>query len=186
MQKGGDLVNFRTFIIVVLVVLILGVTNLNLQMRYSHNIGVKEYEVLDLSQCNIPENLAETVNKQELKIKIQKLFNEPHSYKEIESEQLGETFTNAFLRKVAIKKDLDNEWYVITYTHELCHIKYWTQNDTYVSYKTFVILYESGDYIFKNVAERDAYRVLSGYWKGTDYDAGYYIQNYLRERNIIL
>jgi len=67
-----------------------------------------------------------------------------------------------------------------TLTHELCHIKYYTNNETYTEYMTFVELYESDNIYLKNAAEWMIYEhlALQGH-VNTAYDISYYIAEYL-------
>ena len=67
-----------------------------------------------------------------------------------------------------------------TLSHELCHIKYYSANETYVEYMTFRELYESDDEYLHLVGEymitlHCEYRAD----KGTKYDVGWYILKYL-------
>ena len=69
------------------------------------------------------------------------------------------------------------------YAHELAHIKYQTLNDSYATYQAIITLYESNDEIFKHIAIDYANDVLTGGYKGTDYDCGYYLLEYFKETN---
>ena len=69
-----------------------------------------------------------------------------------------------------------------TLAHELCHIKYYSANETYVEFMAFKELYESGDEILVDCAK---YMIImhceNRVNKGTRYDVGYYILKYLEE-----
>lgn len=70
-----------------------------------------------------------------------------------------------------------------TLSHELCHIKYYSANETYVEFMAFKELYESGDEYLHFVGEymialHCEYRALAK----TEYDIGYYILKYLEEK----
>lgn len=136
----------------------------------------KEYEYTQLynPQVNI------TLDKSSARKLISKLVKTPHTYKEKQIDGYGRSII--LYRKVEINTNLDIEDYVITYTHELMHIKYCTENETWVSYKTFKTLYESENAELKYIALNYANKVLSGYWQGTEYDCGYYILKYLNNK----
>lgn len=121
--------------------------------------------------------IEETLTKESAKKLIKKLYNTPHIYKEKSFDGFGRSII--LYRKVEINKDLKLNDYIITYAHELTHIKYCTENETWASYKTFKTLYESGNAELRYIALNYANEVLSGCWQGTDYDCGYYILKYL-------
>ena len=172
----------KTIVIAVLVALIVAVSSLNCRIHFSHRWKVKPYQVEHYSK---PQNYAEFIDRSDLKLWVKNLVDTPHIYHEKANlPQLART--SILFRSITIRKGLDNETFALTYAHELVHIKYLCQNETYTSYKTFVILYESKNVTLRNVAERYAIDVLAGGWKGTAYDIGYYIQNYLNKRNIKL
>ena len=75
---------------------------------------------------------------------------------------------------------IDTVW---TLAHELCHIKYYSANETYVEYMTFKELYESDDEYLHLVGEcmitlHCEFRCN----RETQYDVGYYILKYLEEK----
>ena len=81
---------------------------------------------------------------------------------------------------VILDDELNSTQTIQTLAHELCHIKYFTNNETYTEYMTFVELYESDNIYLKNAAEWMIYEhlVLQVHY-GTDYDISYYIAEYL-------
>lgn len=119
------------------------------------------------------------LTKADVKELIASIYNTPHFYKEKDLNQMGRSII--LFRKVEIDKDLSVYDYTITYTHELTHIKYCTENETWVSYQTFKTLYESGNAELRYIALNYANKVLNGYWQGTEYDCGYYILKYLNK-----
>lgn len=164
----------KIIIIIILIVLnvyfwgILGYSKLSYM-----NYKPKEYEYTQLynPQVNI------TLDKSSAKKLINKLVKTPHFYKEKQIDDYGRSVI--LYRKVEINTNLPIEDYVITYTHELTHLKYCTENETWVSYTTFKTLYESGNDELRYIALNYANEVLRGCWQGTDYDCGYYILKYL-------
>ncbi|MBR7090875.1 MAG: ImmA/IrrE family metallo-endopeptidase [Clostridia bacterium] len=81
---------------------------------------------------------------------------------------------------VLLDNNLNSTQTIQTLAHELCHIKYYTNNETYTEYMTFVELYESDNEYLKNAAEWMIYEhlVLHANY-GTAYDISYYIAEYL-------
>ena len=81
---------------------------------------------------------------------------------------------------VMLDKDLNGTQTIQTLAHELCHIKHFTNNETYTEYMTFIELYESDNIYLKNAAEWMIYEhlVLQAHY-GTAYDISYYIAEYL-------
>lgn len=140
------------------------------------NYKPKPYEYTQLynPQVNI------TLDKSSAKKIINKLVKTPHIYKEKSFDGYGRSII--LFRKVEINTNLSIEDYIVTYTHELTHIKYCTENETWVSYKTFKTLYESGNAELRYIALNYANEVLRGEWKGTGYDCGYYILKYLTNK----
>ena len=169
---------WKTVVIITLLVLIVLNCTLIFRIKFSHNWKPKSYERIELEQ---PTDIAKNVRKSDLKRLVDKLVNIPHLYTEKGKRMQNWGYSQIMFRRVVINSDLEGEDYVITYTHELMHLKYWCENETYTSFKTFVTLYKSGNVILRNVAERYAYDVVTnGSFIGTEYDCGYYIMEYLK------
>lgn len=169
---------WKTIVIIVLSVLLVISTSLISWIKLSHNWKPKPYERIELEQ---PADIAKNVRKSDVKHLVDKLVNTPHFYTEKGKRMQNWGYSQIMFRRVVINSYLEGEDYVITYTHELVHLKYWCENETYTSFKTFVALYESGNEILRNVAERYAYSVITlGEFDGTEYDCGYYILEYLK------
>lgn len=145
-----------------------------------NDLEVKSYEPVQLQfkQMNY------TITKTEAKELVANLFNTEHIY--IETNDIDENDaanSNIARREVRIRPDLDLVEYVISYTHELVHIKYELYDETNTAYKTFVKLYESGHEELKNISLVYAQSIMEGCYKETEYDCGYYILQYLTEVN---
>jgi len=147
---------------------------------YNNNLEVMDYQAVTLDVkmrgCKLTQN--------EAKLAIEELFNIEHTY--IETTELSDKVfadSNIVRKEVRIKPDLLIEEYVISYTHELVHIKYESYDETFTAFKTFVELYESGNEELMNVSYIYAQSVMDGCYVGTDYDCGYYIVEYLKEIN---
>lgn len=145
-----------------------------------NDLEVKAYEPVQLQY----QQMNYTITKAEAKQLISDLFNVEHEY--METNDIAETeFANSNIarKEVKIRPDLDLVEYVISYTHELVHIKYELYDETNTAYKTFVELYESGNEELQNISLVYAQSVFDGCYKGTEYDCGYYILQYLTETN---
>lgn len=170
----------KTVIIVILVIANLIAWGMAIYPRFSHKLEVRYYEETQLEVVEVEQ----TLSHKQAKAKIRKLMKTPHLYFEIDIKEEGlNGRAIMMLRTVQIDKGLSIHDYIITYTHELIHLKKLTGNETYCSYMTFVHLYESGDAELRYHALIYANDVLGGEFKGTDYDCGYYILEYLEVAN---
>ena len=145
-----------------------------------NDLEVKAYESVQLKF----RYMNYTITKEEAKQLVSDMFNIDHKY--IETNNIPETdFANSNIarKEVKIRPDLDLVEYVITYTHELVHIKYELYDETNTAYKTFIELYESGHNELHNISLVYAQSVLDGCYKGTEYDCGYYILEFLVDIN---
>ncbi len=145
-----------------------------------NDLEVKSYESVQLKFK--PMNY--TISKAEAKQLLSNLFAIQHTY--IETNDIAETdFANSNIvrKEIKIRPNLDLVEYVISYTHELVHIKYELYDETNTAYKTFVELYESGHEELQNISLVYAQSVLDGCYKGTEYDCGYYILEFLVDVN---
>ena len=125
-----------------------------------------------------------TINKEQAKQMIAGLFNVKHSYTETNDLPETDSANSVIARKeVNIRPDLPLIEYIVSYTHELVHIKYEYYDETITAYQTFVDLYESGNEELKNISLVYAQSIMDGCYKGSEYDCGYYILQYLTETN---
>ena len=125
-----------------------------------------------------------SINKEQAKQILMNLFKVEHSY--TETNDLPETDSaNSVIgqKSVKIRPDLPLIEYTVSYAHELVHIKYEYYDETSTAYRTFVDLYESGHDEIKNISLVYAQAIMDGCYKGTEYDCGYYILQYLVEVN---
>ncbi len=82
---------------------------------------------------------------------------------------------------VVISDKINGYDYITTLAHELCHIKYFTANETYTEYMAFVELYESESIILQSVAKQMIFEHCTlRLYAGTEYDIASYICKYLR------
>lgn len=180
MQKKISRIKTAIIVLLVLANILVWLTIAHINFRYV-NFEVRSCPVVELKA---PETIYTYMDKERIKEKIRELMDTPHLYFEKDFKEENKIGDSSPLRRVVrIDRDVDLYDYIVGYTHELCHIKYMTKNDTFVSYKTFVHLYESNDVDFMLCSIVYANSVLCGDFKGTDYDCGYYILEYLEQHN---
>lgn len=165
----------KTIIIIVLSVLLFLTISQTCYIRFSNKLEVRSYEYTTLQITSVEITLTKSTAKQLIK----DLYNTPHIYIEGTFKDGRTGNSMPLLRYVKMDKNATIHDYIIGYAHELTHIKYQVGNETYVSYMTFVNLYESGNAELKYHAMIYANEVVSGDYAGTDYDCGYYILEYL-------
>lgn len=111
---------------------------------------------------------------------VSKEFNTYHtltiSSKGWDENEFGKCIV--LFRKVILRNYQQYLTDVKAYSHELAHIKYQTNNDTFVTYKAITTLYESENQFLNFVAIEYANDVLSGGYQNTDYDCSYYLYKY--------
>lgn len=169
----------NTLIIMLLLALVL--TSFQVwHIQFSNSLNIKPYTTQIIAIQDKPQL---TLTKQTARTTIAKLFNTPHIYFEKDLPPQDNGISIIMWRVVQIDKDLDVHTYIITYAHELCHVRYQVGNETYTAYMTFVRLYESGNTELRYHALVYAQDVIAGGYSGTAYDCGYYILEYLKGAN---
>ena len=153
--------------------------------RFYYVFAYNDLEVIAYKPVNLRFNpINYSFNKEQVKQIIANLFNVEHTY--IETNDLPETDSaNSVIgrKEVRIRPDLPLIEFTVSYAHELVHIKYELYDETNTAYRTFVDLYESGNDELKNISLVYAQSIMDGCYKGTEYDCGYYILQYLTETN---
>lgn len=153
--------------------------------RFYYVFAYNDLEVIAYKPVNLRFNpINYSFNKEQVKQIIANLFNVEHTY--IETNDLPETDSaNSVIgrKEVKIRPDLPLIEFTVSYAHELVHIKYELYDETNTAYRTFVDLYESGNDELKNISLVYAQSIMDGCYKGTEYDCGYYILQYLTETN---
>lgn len=91
---------------------------------------------------------------------------------------------DVIFHRVKLKNEMSPMYVGMTLAHELCHIKYYCANETWVEFMAFKELYESNDTVLKMCGDamitlHCEYRA----YKGTAYDIGWYILDYLEKEN---
>ena len=149
-------------------------------IQFSNSLNIKPYTTQIIEIQDKPQLI---LTKQTARTTIANLFNTPHIYFEKDLPPQDNGISIIMWRVVQIDKDLDVHTYIITYAHELCHVRYQVGNETYTAYMTFVRLYESNNAELQYHALVYAQDVISGDYSGTEYDCGYYILEYLKGVN---
>lgn len=149
-------------------------------IRFSNSLEIKPYTTQYITIQNKPQL---TLTKESACTTIAELLDTPHIYleKDLQAQENGRS--RILWRVIEINKNIDIHTYIITYTHELCHVRYQVSNETYTAYMTFVRLYESGNAELRYHALVYAQDVIGGGYNGTAYDCGYYILEYLKGAN---
>lgn len=162
---------------IILLSMALGLTCFMLwHIHFSHALELKAYS---LTRLEIPQ-VEQTLTKESAKQTLKKLYDTPHIYIEKDLPQGDMGRSMAFFRVVEIDTDLDLHDYIIAYAHELCHVKFQVNNETYTAYQTFVTLYESGNAELQYHAMVYADQIVSGNALSAIYDCGFYILEYLK------
>lgn len=146
-------------------------------IQFSNSLEIKPYTTQIIAIQDRPQL---TLSKQTARTTIANLFNTPHIYREKDLPPQENGRSKIMWRIVEIDKNLDVHTYIVTYAHELCHVRYQVGNETYTAYMTFVRLYESGNTELRYHALVYAQDVIAGGYSGTAYDCGYYILEYLK------
>ena len=166
-------------IIILLIAIVLLTAYQAWHIRYNNILEVKPYEKTRLVVTPTPQ----TLTKETAKELVSDLYNTPHIYFEKDLKDGISGLAIPYLRLVFVDENLISlHYFITTYAHELTHVKYQVVNETFTAYKTFTTLYESGNAELKYHAMVYANDVLRGAYRRGEYDCGYYILEYLKER----
>lgn len=131
-------------------------------------------------------NITNPLEKWEYKALITAYIDTPHIYMETEFKEVTTTGeAHPLIRLVLVDKRIDNVTYAYTLAHELVHVKYQTGNETWVTFKAFTLLFESGCKPLQEVALQFAEEQLNGEIFSNEYDCSYYIFEYLLSHGIV-
>ena len=175
-MKRNKKLKAQYIIIAILVVILLIVTALNIYLTLAHNWQPKPYEVGRIIDAPPPY---EEPTKAEAKQMVKEVYDTPHILKEKDMENDGDV--NYFLRTVYVRKGVPVGDFILFYAHELTHLKYWCENETFVMYKTITTLYESNNHVLKCVSLYAIKNILDGNVQNKEYDCGYYLLKYFGE-----
>lgn len=122
-----------------------------------------EYKPSTITQESVYFNLkTDYGGRAEIKAEVDGLFgNPPYTYAESDIEAWGLTYIQQ--RHIVIDEALSLAEYTFTLAHELVHLTEST-NERWANYRAFVMLYESGDEYFRNVAKFGAWLELAGFY----------------------
>lgn len=139
-------------------IIILSIVSLGMLIypNFSHNMPYKDTSVvLDISY----EQVEYKMSTSQIRERIENLTGvNVYWYKENNlNGKVGKS--NLFLRQVVMDNEARQNEYIADFCHELLHIKYFTTNERFVTYKTFVTLYESE---FRQVAINMACEMQNG------------------------
>ena len=157
-------------VLIVILSLLLILETYNIVCKFTRKMDYRAYDYYQMPNAKVECKY----DAKELKSKIDKLFNQKYIY----IGTLGNSKTFIPLRIVFVNENVYLREYAKQLAHELCHLKYQTRNEMFVTYKTIVELYESGDEFLKYVAVDYANEVWAGKFHNTDYDCGAYLIDY--------
>lgn len=114
--------------------------------------------------------------KSDIKTEVDLLFgNPPYTYAEKNINEWGLTYMPQ--RHIVIDSELSLAEYTFTLAHELVHLTEST-NERWANYKAFVVLYESENEYFQNVAVFGAWLDLAGFY-AKEYQFVGHVEQYL-------
>lgn len=115
-------------------------------------------------------------DKAEIKAEVDTLFgNPPYTYAESDISDWGLTYMPQ--RHIVIDSELSLAEYTFTLAHELVHLTE-SHNERWANYKAFVVLYESENEYFQNVAVFGAWLDLAGFYS-KEYQFVGHVEQYL-------
>lgn len=120
------------------------------QLNYRYNLPYKESGIFYI-EYNIEEPIGLT--KESLTDEINLLFDNPNY--ELYFEALPFNIygkTDIFNKRVTIRTNISNIYYVFCLSHELVHLTYFTLSERFCNLTAFNILYNSNNEYFVNIA----------------------------------
>lgn len=139
--------------------------------RFVKHVAQVEYEDIDYGY-----------SKKQIRNKLEKLTGVKfYFYIEKSLREKDYAGSNALYRFVVVDKNLTTNEYVEYMCHELIHLKYNTVNDRFVTYHTFVTLFNSE---FIQIALNMVYKMQYGEYL-YEYNCYAQIYDYLKEVNFI-
>lgn len=119
------------------------------------------------------------ISKIDAKLILDLIYDIDYTY--TEQDDLGEDITGRAMSNpnhIFIRKDLDLETYIVVLSHELTHLKYQTNNETFTEYTSLITLYETNIKMFQSAALNKARFIVGGNCDKKELDCGYYLLNY--------
>lgn len=99
------------------------------------------------------------ISNNQIRERIERLVGVKVYWYSEESQRDNAGASNLYFRHVIMDNTISQSDYIETFCHELLHFKYFTTNERFVNYKTFITLYESE---FKQVAINMAWEMQNG------------------------
>ena len=172
--------NIMIFILIILLILVPNILIINF-WRTEKPIQTQKLENFKPTVMSLDITQEEAINI------VNKHFNYPYILikTDLDSSTSGKAIP--VLNIIFLEKDLSGWETLSTLTHEICHLKYYTVNETYTEYMTFVELFESKNKFMNLRANYMIHRhcVFKKY-VDINYDCSYYILEYLKNKGIIL
>ena len=161
--------------ILILEILIFIIVLINLvYMMVANNIPYKECKTQIISE--VDEYDIKVNSRVETRQKIEDIVGVPNYFYAEKDLSGAHGLTVLMLRYVVIDIGLNDFDYILSVTHELCHIKYNCMNERFISFKTFEHLYNSE---YRDVAMVFAMYQSYGLYPH-EYDCAEYINKYLK------
>lgn len=180
MEKKKALV-IQRIIIAVLLFLIVIVNIISFTLFFKTKMRAKSYERGYIVTASIG---FDEPSKEEAAALVRNLYNTPHSFKETDLNNKN-GHADILKKVVYIDDNLTISDFIYAYAHELTHLKYATTNETFTSYKSIIMLYESNNHILQCVALSATTEILNGCAEGTEYDCGYYLTEYFKDKGVL-
>lgn len=171
----------QRIIIAVLLFLIVTVNIISFTLFFKTKMRVKSYERGYIVTASIG---FDEPSKEEAATLVRDLYNTPHSFKEADLNNKN-GHADILNEVVYIDENLTISDFIYAYAHELTHIKYKTTDETFVTYKSIITLYESNNHILECVALSATTEILNGCADGSQYDCGYYLIEYFSDKGIL-
>ena len=157
-------------------------TNL-LVIKYRYN-----YHPIDCARIKYyPSKSVVDISREDAIMLVDELFDIRYTLRWDDLKSKGLLGTSMVVLNIVTLDNTLSGWEIIsTLTHELCHIKYYSSNETFIEYISFVELYESGIDILENRAEWLIYeQCVIKIRANTEYDCSWYIIEYLKSKFLI-
>lgn len=177
----------KKIIIIILSLLLLIVTIANVQITRSirhkkrTTLKVVEYQHVDYEL----ERFDCDLSRREIKIILDALAGVSYEYIEVREIWQGNKYATAGTtdiknKTITLVDWLPAEYYIVILAHELTHLKYKTENETFTEYKSITWLYETNIRVFQIASLNRAKTIIRGDYAGTEYDCGYYLLKYFK------
>lgn len=137
-----------------------------------------------VNQYYKPEFESENLTHKQIRKWIDSEINTQYklNYKELSFKEYGRSLVLLRIIDIDNHQAENNIDFAKALAHEQIHIKYQTENETFVTYKTITTLFESDNEFLKFVAVDYANDVLTGGYRGTVYDCGQQLLDYFQAK----